>query len=199
MLRTLGRFALVVGLGGLLGLSGCSGKSSIKSGFILYSGDLQQTPGSGGWYVYFSPSHPVAGYTKFTVSPLIVQFTPQRPKPVSMQDLDNAEKAYRAALAAALTKGGRFQQVSAPGDRVLLLRGAVTDLCQRDPKGPVGRATMELEAIDSVTRKRVFAVIDPMLGTKTGVGEYNDPREVFQKFAQQLRAQIDAAPTATTR
>ena len=189
MTRTLGCFALVLVMALVMSCSSKGGHSE----FISNAGELQLD--STGWYVYFSKEHPVTEYKMFTFSPLIVQFTPRQPKPVSMHDVDNAEKAYREAVAAALTKGGRFQRVNAPGDQVLLLRGAVTDRYQRDPATAVGRATMELEAIDSVTRKRVFAVIDPKLGTKSGMpGEYNDPREVFQKFATELRAEIDSAP-----
>lgn len=192
MIRTLGRFSLVLGVVAFISLSGCSSGKSASSGFITNAGELHLQPD--GWYAYFSKDRPVTNYTMFTFSPLIVQFTPQRPKPVSMQDVDNAEKAYRDAVTAALTKGGRFQRVNAPGDGVLLLRGAVTDRYQRDPATAVGRATMELEAVDSVTRKRVFAVIDPKLGTK-GATEYNDPRQVFQKFASELRTLIDNAPS----
>jgi hypothetical protein len=196
MIRTLGVVSLVIGLIAFA-VAGCSGKGATWGSFLGNYGDLKQTPTSDGWYVYFNRDNPVSGYSKFTIAPLIVQFTPERPKPVSMQDVNRVEQAYHAAVTAALTRGGRFQEVNSPGDRTLLLKGAVTDLYQRDPKTATGRATFEMDAVDAVTRKRVFAVIDPALGTRQGAGEFSDPKDVFQKFANELRTQIDQAPTSS--
>jgi hypothetical protein len=81
----------------------------------------------------------------------------------------------------------------------MIVRAAVTDRFQRDEAEPApGPATLELEAVDSLTKKRVFAVVDPSLGAKDSGGEHTNPQDAFARFARRLRMRLDEARPATT-
>ena len=170
-------------------LAGCT--SAIPDGgYLRDTSKLRDAELTEGMYVHFEDS--LAGYDRFTVAPLTFRFTPRRPRPVALRDADASQAAYRTAVEGAMTRGGRFTRATGPGSGVLLLRGAVTDRFQRDEKDPgPGPATLELEAVDSLTNRRVFAVIDPALAQRDSGGEYTSPDDAFNRFGRRLRARID--------
>lgn len=190
-MRTAGRLIVMVVVSSMLLTVGCADESAALNGRFLtsYAG-IARTPESGDWYVWFNRRPTIHDYTEFTISPLIIQLPRNQPTPVSMADVNKAEEAYRQALIKALTHDGRFKFVERPGDGVLRLRGFISDLYQRDPRRTVGRVTMELEGMDAVTRQRIFAAIDPMVGQVDGE-QHPDPKKAFTEFADELRRQID--------
>ena len=175
-------------------LVGC-GSEIPKDGFLEDTSKLRDSDDSEEMFVEFDKTMPA--YERFTLAPLTFRFTPRRPRPVSLRDLDAAEAAYRDAVEAALTQGGRFTRAAGPGKGVLLIRGAVTDRFQRDEKDPgPGPATLEMEAVDSLTKKRVFAVMDPAFAQRESGGEHTSAADAFNRFGRRFRARIDEAPTA---
>jgi hypothetical protein len=171
--------------------AGCS-SGVPEGGYIADTSKLRDTELSEGMYVHFEDS--LADYDRFTVAPLTFRLTPRRPRPVALRDAESAQAAYRAAVEGAMAQDERLTRAEAPGKGVLLLRGAVTDRFQRDDKDPgPGPATLELEAVDSLTHRRVFAVLDPAFAQRESGGEYTSPDDAFNRFARRLRARIDDA------
>jgi hypothetical protein len=178
-------------------LAGCTSEIP-EGGYLDDTSKLHEAEISEGMYVHFEDA--LAAYDRFTVAPLTFRFTPRRPRPVTLRDLEVAEAAYRSAVEGALAHGGRFTRAAGPGKGVLLLRGAVTDRFQRDEKDPgPGPATVELEAVDSLTKRRVFAVIDPAFAQRDSGGEDTSPSDAFDRFGRRLRARLDDARDAAAR
>ena len=173
-------------------VAGCAPGDLPPEGFLRDTSNLRESELSQGTYVSFD--EPLAGYDRFTIAPLAFRFTPRQPRPVALRDLDAAEEAFRAAVTRELTQGGRFAAAGGPGRGVLQLRAGITDRFQRDETDPgPGPATVELEALDSLSKKRVFAVIDPTLAQRDSGGEHTSPADAFNRFARRLRARIDDA------
>jgi len=171
---------------------GCASHDIPPDGFLDNTSNLHDSELSQGMYVHVE--EPLSGYDRFTIAPLTFRFTPRQPRPVALRDLDAAEAAFRAAVERELTRDGRFAVAAGPGKGVLQLHAGITDRFQRDEKDPgPGPATIELEAIDSVSKQRVFAVIDPTLGQRDSGGEHTSPADAFNRFARRLRARIDDA------
>ena len=170
-------------------VAGCTSSPVPPDGFLYETADLRDSDLSQGMYVLFDES--LAGYDRFTIAPLTFRFTPRQPRPVALRDLDASERAFREAVERELTRDGRFAVAAGPGPGVLQLRAGVTDRFQRDEENPgPGPATLELEALDSLTKKRVFAVIDPTLGQRDSGGEHTSPDDAFNRFARRLRERV---------
>ena len=171
-------------------VTGCASSDIPDAGFLDNTSTLTESKLSQGTYVHFDA--PLSGYDRFTIAPLTFRFTPRQPRPVALRDLDVAEEMFRVAVEHELTRDGRFTAAAGPGKGVLQLRAGVTDRFQRDEKDPgPGPATVELEALDSLSKKRVFAIIDPTLGQRDSGGELTSPADAFNRFARRLRARID--------
>jgi hypothetical protein len=173
-------------------VAGCTSSQVPPEGFLHETTDLHDSDLSQGMYVHFDES--LTGYDRFTIAPLTFRFTPRQPRPVALRDLDASERAFREAVERELIRDGRFAVAAGPGPGVLQLRAGVTDRFQRDEHDPgPGPATLELEALDSVTKKRVFAVIDPTLGQRDSGGEHTSPDDAFNRFARRLRERVGDA------
>jgi hypothetical protein len=171
---------------------GCASRDVPPGGFLDDTSSLRDSELSEGMYVQSDEA--LRSYDRFTIAPLTLRFTPRRPRPVALRDLDAAEEAFRAAVTRELIQGGRFAPAGGPGRGVLQLRAGITDRFQRDEADPgPGPATVELEALDSFSKKRVFAVIDPTLGQRDSGGEHTSAADAFNRFARRLRARIDDA------
>jgi hypothetical protein len=172
--------------------AGCTSSPVPPGGFLHETSKLRGSDFSQGMYVQFE--QPLAGYERIAIAPLTFGFPPRQPRPVALRDLDAAEAAFRAAVEHELTGDGRFSMAAGPGNGVLELRAGVTDRFQRDEEDPgPGPATLELEALDSLSKKRVFAVIDPALGQRDSGGEHTSPTDAFNRFARRLRDCIEDA------
>ena len=169
---------------------GCASPDVPPGGFLNDTSNLRNSELSQGMYVQSDEA--LRSYDRFTIAPLRFRFTPRKPRPVALRDLDAAEEAFRAAVTRELTRDGRFAPAPGPGKRVLQLRAGITDRFQRDEDDPgPGPATLELEALDSITKKRVFAVIDPTFGLRDSGGEHTSPADAMNRFARRLRDRID--------
>jgi hypothetical protein len=184
--------ALVASL--VLALSGCTASNALEGGaFLSNYGDLKQTADSGGAFVYANKNAELWRYDKFVIEPLLIRFRPDFAKPVEMSQVDQFEKAYREAVAGALTKGNAFKQVNGPGPNTLLVRGAVTDTRETGYRTDDGRASMEVQLLDGVNNSTVFAMVQPRFAVAPDGKVSNDPRGMFTRWATNLRNQLDRA------
>jgi len=189
------------GLGLMLSIvivaAGCANNNKLTGGTFLQNyGELKAVTTPPGAFVYYNQSLPLAGFDRFVISRLMIQYRPDQQAPVAIRDIDKSEQEYRAALAAAMERGGRFKQSSAPGPGVLLIRTAITGTYDAAAVDSQQRrsATIEVEALDSISGKRVFAMVDLNAGD-TSAGS-TGTQQVFTAWADRLRAALDAAPVA---
>ena len=171
--------------------TGCSSEIP-TGGFLSETSKLQKSDLTQEMYVHVDEA--VTRYDRVTLAPLVVRFTPQKPLPVALRDPGANDAAYRGAVEDALGQGGRFKPANRAGRGVLTIRAAVTDRFQRDEKDPgPGPATLELEAVDSLSKKRVFAVLDPAFAKRDSGGEQTSAADAFARFARRLRMRLDEA------
>ena len=170
--------ALVV----LVFLSGCTSTKLSKSGFLDDYSGLSESEVYKGMWVEHSLTKDIGDYSKFIVDPVIVYFKPRKgaakynPKKIGV----NAEKLaeltsyFHDEMESALSDKG-YKVVDRPGEGILRIRLAITDVDANLPILNVygyqtvtgiglGGASMEGEALDSVTHERIVAVVDRQKG-----------------------------------
>jgi len=123
---------------------------------------------------YKNPTKSLKGYDKFMVDPIMVHFAPNAKgsgvDPIKLKKLTDY---FLYEAISALVK--RYRMVSEPGPGVLRLRMAITDVQTTQPMFNIhpatkllglgmGGASMEAEALDSMTGERILAVVDKRSG-----------------------------------
>ena len=113
---------------------------------------------------------------------------------------------FRNDAIKALSK--RYQVVSKPGPGVLYIRAALTDIDVTNPLlnihpgtkltgAGLGGASMEAEALDSVTMERIAAVVETQRGSRlsiaAGLSEFGHAKEVMKGWVERFVKRLDAA------
>ena len=205
----------------LMLLVGCAAqkvKIDSASGFL---GDYSQfTKGTKDQlgYVYASPGVNIKGYNKIMIDNVLVTFAKDsKAMTIDPEQLSKLANYFHTAIVNELKKD--WQIVSTPGQDVLHLRTAITDIEPAKPvsntlstivpvgmavsvvaKGltdtnlAVGRASMEVELLDSMSGKRLVAAIDRREGGKRAfTGKWSDIENAFEywagRFGNWLRTQ----------
>ena len=140
---------------------------------------------------------------------------------ITEADVQRLEETFRSALAAEVQKT-RFTLVSETGRRTLALRAGVVDIKAGSPTGfavtylpyvslvtgaaglatgsnlGAGSATIETEILDSVTRERLFALIDRNPGSKLqiiqGMSRWGHVETAFKEWSKALRKRLQTQP-----
>jgi len=110
-----------------------------------------------------------------------------------------------------LAKSTRFTVTDAPGQDVLILRGALTDIVSNVPPQTAGRTevflsqvgeiTLILEAIDSMSGEVIFRAVERRALDRQGgarsssVNTRSEVRRVIRRWATTLRDGLDSLPT----
>jgi hypothetical protein len=166
--------------------------------------------------IYLNPGRDLRQYNKVLIDHVVVYFNPQsKNKGVDPVQLNQLTRYFHQALVNALKD--RYPIVDRPGEGVLRIRTAITDV---DPGSPVkgaatsivpvgatisiikksttgsnmavGRASMEIELVDSLSGVRLAAAIDRREGGKKVVsGKWTAIEEAFNYWAQKLRVWLD--------
>jgi hypothetical protein len=166
--------------------------------------------------VYLNPGRDLRKYNKVLIDHVVVFFNPEsKHKGVDPAQLNQLTQYFHQALVNALKD--RYAIVDRPGDGVLRIRTAITDVEPGSPvKGAatsivpvgatisvikksttgsnmaVGRASMEIELVDSLSGVRLAAAIDRREGGKKVVsGKWTAIEEAFNYWAQKLRVWLD--------
>jgi hypothetical protein len=187
-------------------------KSYEKSGFLgdysgLVEGERDQPN-----MVYTKPDLDLRPYEKVMIDHVVVFINPHSEnKGIQPGQLAELTKYFHQALIDALE--GPFQIVDAPGPGVLRIRTAITDIepgkpvrntmstvipvgmaatvvnkAMNDTNLGVGRASVEVELLDSVSNERLAAAIDRREGRKRVVsGKWTDVKKSFDYWADRLK------------
>ena len=173
--------AALVGCIGILNVSISEAKKLKPSGFLESYKGFSESEEMKGLYVKRNSQRSIGEYSKFMIDPITVYFKPQgkfsklNPKRVGVNPKRLAELTahFEKEIARALSE--KYTVVDEPGKDVLRLRIAVTEVKANLPILNVygyqtvtgiglGSASMEGEAIDSVTGEQILAVVDSRKG-----------------------------------
>lgn len=162
--------------------------------------------------LYINPNGQLKTYNKILIDHVVVYFKRgSENKGIDPADLNELSRYFHNALVPALQD--LYTIVNEPGPGVLRIRSAITDLEPRNavsgtlstvvPVGAavsvikkagtnsnmaVGRASMEVELVDSLSGERMAAAIDKREGGKKAVSrKWADVEEAFDYWAQKLR------------
>lgn len=202
-------------------------------GFLTEYSYLPDEPDQDGAYRYLDPEADFGKYDKLLVDRIRIWFKEDaRYKGIDPEELKTLTDYFYQAIEKAM--GDDYPLVAEPGPDVLRLRIAVTDLVPNKPEASVtslvvpflwvgeatagavtrevgttpftGEATMELEALDSVSSQQLAAFIETRLGKKfawnEGIGEgvtsylgayskWDYTKKAMDQWAQRLRARLD--------
>jgi hypothetical protein len=222
------RWLAVAALCGMLAFTGCSTaqKSGLKrvpegqqySGFLKDYSNLKPNPlldGEASTYVNQDEANNLRRYVAVIVDPVEVYVsTKAEESKVPVHAREAVAVYFRHALESAV--GSAFPVVESPGPLVLRLRAAIVgvdtggamapmkDAAPGDKELPnaivLEKVAVEMELVDSVTGKRVAAMVDKAkLGEGAEVGTENFSRQerfaqaklAFDKWAQRVRVFLD--------
>jgi hypothetical protein len=154
-----------------------------------------------------SPRHPTtryeqaasfSSYTSFIVDPVVVlPGETTRGVPIDGADAAALADALRSELSDALALRNRL--ASAPGPNVGRIRAAITAVARSDRSGSaratIGGAAVEAEFVDSITNKRIAAVVESDIVQDLDAGTSADPlydaRLVFRHWAGRLNLWLE--------
>jgi hypothetical protein len=178
-----------------------------NSGFLSNYSQLKPDPKIEGALAYRAPN--LYSYRKFLIDPVVVHFAPKAKgsaiEPTSLKELtdyfhDNAVKE--------LSKS--YQIVDKPGPGVLRVRLAITQISETIPLlnihpgtkltgAGLGGASMEAEAIDSTTGKRIAALMETERGNRfsivAGLSQFGHAKQVMDGWIERFVKRLDAART----
>jgi len=213
------RVFLFLSLVSALLLAGCTAhqlKSYETSGFLgNYAGfevGAEHQPN----LVYVNPNRNIGSYNKVLIDHVVVYFNPESEnKGIDPEQLVELSRYFHKSLVDALQD--RYTIVDKPGEGVLRIRTAITDVepgkpvadaastvipvgalvsvikkSTTDTNMAVGRASIEIELVDSLTGVRQAAAIDRREGGKKVVsGKWTAIEQAFDYWAQKLRVWLD--------
>lgn len=152
---------MAAGLAAVLFGGGCSALQAEADRYLSDYSKLTAHPDVPGAKRYIAPPAELARYRKLLVEPFSL-------RPGYGSDLGKVSRSDARELLDSLRArmidivGERYAVVQRPGDSVLRLRAAVTDLKfdgpSHDPAHAVG-ATYEAEVVDSITGEQIGAVV----------------------------------------
>jgi len=198
-------------------LAGCATSPSPNLVFLGSGIELQSVPGHPSTRSWSSRPGVLADYRSFLFDPVVVSLGKAAPEyESSAEEVKVLSEHLRTAFTEELTRGG-YTVVDKPGDGVLRVRAAITELVPVHPSknlgakaigsflGPggillptidIGQAAIEVDMRDSNTNARVAAFADRKRGRKYlgGLNSYRrwgDVESAFQAWAREFRAQLD--------
>jgi hypothetical protein len=201
----------------LLFLAGCATSAKQPNVVFLGSGiELQSVPGSPSMRSWSSRPGVLGDYHAFLFEPVVVSLgKAPTDNQASADELKNLSEHLRAAFTEELARGG-YTIVDKPGDGVLRVRAALTELIPVDPAKNVaakavgsvigvglflptvdiGQAAIEVDMRDSNTNARVAAFADRKAGRTyfSGLSPYRrwgDVESAFGAWAREFRVRLD--------
>ena len=188
-------------------LVACAGEPTKQSGFLSNYSQLQPDAKIDGATSYRAPN--LYTYRKFMIDPIVVHFAPEAGgaaiEPDKLKEL--TDYFYNNAVKA-LSKD--YQIVQKPGSGVLRLRVAITNISETNPLlhihpgtkltgAGLGGASMEAEAVDSTTNKRVAAIVETAKGNRlsvaAGLSRFGHAKQVMDGWIERFVKRLDEART----
>jgi hypothetical protein len=202
-----------------LALSGCATTPTLKqSGFLNNYPQFQPGPKEGMDQVYVKPGLDLSTYNKVMMHE-VKFFFKQDAADHGLQASELKELSDSFHLAVAKALGTEYPLVTEPGNDVLRVRLAITDIKTSNPAMTgittvvpvglaislvkqattgeatgVGGASMEVEFLDSMTNERLGAAIDTFHGSKmSGFTKLGSAEDAFKFWAKRFRVTLDKA------
>ena len=188
-------------------LAGCAEKNVVYSGFLRDYSQLKPDPEVGGALRYLNPRKSLKEYNRFQIDPIAVQFSRGATgAAIDPAKLNNLTVYFRNELVKALTKN--YRVVNRPGPRVLRIRAAITDVDESEPLLNIhpamklsgmglGGASMEAEAVDSVTGERIGAIKETRSGNRmsitAGLSRLGHAKQVIRYWVSRFMKNLDKA------
>ena len=215
----LNRFFMFMFLMSTILLAGCAAqqlRSYETSGFLNNYANFKPGEEDQPNLVYLNPGRDLRPYNKLLIEHVVVYFNPESEnKGIDPVQLTELTRYFHQALVDALKDG--YVIVERPGEGVLRIRTAITDIEPGKPVGgavstvvpvgavvsvikksttgsnmAVGRASIEIELVDSLSGVRMAAAIDRREGGKKVVtGKWTAIEEAFEHWAHKLRVWLD--------
>ncbi|MBU0469666.1 MAG: DUF3313 domain-containing protein [Candidatus Omnitrophica bacterium] len=176
---------------------GCASKQLKPAGFLNDYSNVENGK-KRGLFIDRSKEANLASYKKLIIAPVVVHFAEDaKGADVEPETLNEFTGFLHDQLSIALK--GRFEIVDAPGEGVLLLRTALTDVLSSKVLLNIawhttlaglgtGGAAMEAEFVDSMTQERVLAIVDSRKGNRAkyfnGWSKWKHTEDVFKKWAK---------------
>jgi hypothetical protein len=199
-------------------LAGCAATKTEHSGFLDPYPELSPGPKDGADLRYLKPGVDFAKYDKILLDHVL--FYPTEDSALQGLEADKLKELaddFHEAMIKELQDA--YPLVSEPGPDVVRLRVAITDVEFAKPvmnavstvlpiglavsiikKGAtgehtgVGSASMEMEALDSMTNTRIAAAVDHHAGGKlSGYTKTGSAKDAFEFWAKRLREFLDEA------
>ena len=190
------------------GLAGCAVKQMqmTESGFLSGYTGLEESEEYDGMRIYKNPDADILGhYTKVLIAPVQFKLDPA----IKGYDLEYADRKklsdyFHEKLIEGLVEN--YEIVDEPGEDVLLLRTAITDILPNKVYlnlhwsttlygAGIGGASLEAEMVDSLTNERMLAFIDARKGKKLkytkGLSKWGHTEEVFGLWATIIIKNLD--------
>lgn len=201
-----------------LALSGCATPTLKHSGFLNNYPQFQPGPKEGMDQVYVKPGMDLRKYNKVMMHEVKFFLTKDAADDgLQASELKELSDSFHLAIVEALKNG--YPLVTEPGDDVLRVRLAITDIETSNPAVTglttvvpvglaislvkqattgeatgVGGASMEAEFLDSMTNERLGAAIDTFHGSKmSGFTKLGSAEDAFEFWAKRLRVTLDKA------
>ena len=197
-------------------VAGCAASKPPNVVFLGSGIELQSIPGSPSMRVWSIRPGVLGDYHAFLFDPVVVLLgKADAGKQVSAEELTNLSAHVRDAFIGELTRGG-YSVVDVPGDGVLRVRAALTELVPVDPVKniaakvvgvaipggmflptiDIGHAAIEVDMRDSVTNARIAAFADRKAGRAylNGLRPYRrwgDVEAAFAAWAREFRVRLD--------
>lgn len=203
-----------------LALAACAPRPPVApSGFLGDYSDFQPDPRGSEALVYLKPDLDLARYDAVIIDPVVVALSAEAAsRPVDPAQLAALANYFHDALRIALR--GAYPVVAEPGDGVLRLRVALTDVIPTRPAlntlgtlllparlasaakravtGTdlfVGEVAIEAELVDSQTDLRLMALVDRKAGDKfhlkEGTTTWGHVAKAFRQWAVRFRLRLE--------
>ncbi len=181
------------------------------SGFLADYSELKPSNDIRGALVYEHPTVTLKDFSKFIVEPVAVHFAPSADG-VTIDPAKLFELAQYLRGQAVKALNEKYQVVNNSGPGVLRIRVAITGIEQSIPLLNIhpgtkllgiglGGASMEAEAVDSVTGERILAVVDSQRGNRmslfAGLSEFSHAKQVMDMWVERFVSRLDAAHEAS--
>lgn len=193
------------------------------SGFLGDYSNLKPHPDRKNMLVFRKEEGVLAPYARFLVEPVTVLLHEESEATTAAdpEELRTLADYLRTAVVERLQKGGKYKVVEEPGPGVLRLRAAITDVVPVSggkntgakaagavvglgllvPRMNLGKASIEVEMLDSQTNERLVAVVDSRQGKRfggliKGAKRWGDVKAAFDKWAKMFRKKLDRVTVA---
>lgn len=202
-----------------LGLVGCTASKQMNtSGFLQDYSKLQPGGEDRADYVYINKDVDFTKYKKAFVDKVVIYLTPElQSRGIQPDVMKELADAFEKELAMEINSS--LPMVDQAGPDTLRVRVAITDIEPSDPvlntvgailpvgwvisaaskattgaAANVGKASIEMEVLDSVTGKILGAAVDTKVGAKydiAGTSKWGHSKKAFKEWAQKIRERLD--------